>query len=264
MNPLISVITINLNNKDGLERTIKSFLAQKARNQVEYIVVDGKSSDGSEEVIKRYQEHINIISIERDNGIYDAMNRGLDLATGNYTYFLNSGDELKDENVLDFIVEAMETAKDEYNIIAGKIDVYKSDKLLESTNLYPWVAHQAAFVKTDILKLYRFDSSYEIHGDLDLFTRMKKSGEYTVFYIENVIAIFTLGGRGNNPKYMLTQYKDRIFYSLKNNLLHQIPIITVATIFRFLICSLFGENALYNFSLKTMDISVFVKKIINF
>jgi glycosyltransferase involved in cell wall biosynthesis len=264
MNPLISVITINLNNKDGLERTIKSFLAQEARDRVEYIVVDGKSSDGSDEVIQKYQEYINIISIERDNGIYDAMNRGLDLATGNYIYFLNSGDELKDESVLDLVIEAMETAKDEYNIIAGKVDIYKDEKILKGTDLYPWVAHPGAFVKADVLKLYRFDSSYKIYGDLDLFTRMKNSGEYTVFYIENVIANFTLGGRGNNPKYMLIQYKDRILYSLNNNLFHQIPIITIAAIVRFSIYSLVGENALYNFSVKTMDIGVFIKKIINF
>jgi glycosyltransferase involved in cell wall biosynthesis len=264
MNPLISVITINLNNKDGLERTIKSFLAQKARNQVEYIVVDGKSSDGSDEVIQIHQEDIDVISIEKDNGIYNAMNRGLNLAKGNYTYFLNSGDEFKDDNVLDFVLSTIDITKNKYNIIAGQVDVYKDNELIKTTDLRPWVPHQGAFVKTNLLKLYKFDESYRINGDLDLFTRMKNSGEYTVLYIENTIANFKVGGLGNNPKYTLIQYKDRILYSIKNNLLHQIPFVTFSTIINFSIYSLFGDEALYVFQMKTMNTRALIKKLLHF
>ena len=95
----LSIITINLNNKNGLSETISSVIAQTFTDY-EYIIIDGQSTDGSLEVIKQNANHINQWISENDHGIYNAMNKGLNLAKGEYCLFLNSGDSLYDSDVL--------------------------------------------------------------------------------------------------------------------------------------------------------------------
>lgn len=263
MNKPISVITINLNNKDGLERTINSFLNQTMHGKVEYIVVDGESQDGSKDILEKYQSHIDIISIEKDKGIYDAMNRGIVLAKGDYTYFLNSGDEFKHTGVLERIIKIIELTDRKYNVIGGEVDMYRENGTFYSiSDLYPWLPHPGTFVKSDRLKFYQFDESFKIYGDMDLFCRMKKADEYTVYYTGEIIANFYLGGRGNNPRNMLTQYQDRIYYSVKNNFFFQVPIVTVTFAVNFILYKLFGEQVFQEFNLKIKDIKVAVKKMI--
>ena len=95
----ISVITVNFNNKDGLIKTIESVLEQTYKN-IEYIIIDGNSTDGSKDVIENIKEHLSYCVSEKDNGIYDAMNKGIKQATGDYCLFLNSGDFFVTKNVL--------------------------------------------------------------------------------------------------------------------------------------------------------------------
>ena len=93
----LSIITINRNNKTGLEKTIYSVVNQNYKDY-EYIVIDGDSSDGSLEVIKRNEKYFSYWVSEPDSGVYQAMNKGIDRANGEYCLFLNSGDYLKDDN----------------------------------------------------------------------------------------------------------------------------------------------------------------------
>ena len=97
--PFFSVITINLNNREGLRRTIRSVVSQ-AFSDFEYIVVDGNSSDGSIDVIQSFEMHITKSLIGKDTGVYNAMNKGLSVARGKYVVFLNSGDEFKENETL--------------------------------------------------------------------------------------------------------------------------------------------------------------------
>ena len=99
MESRLSIITINKENAAGLEKTIKSVISQKFTDY-SYIVIDGDSKDGSEEIIRKYQDRINFWVSEPDNGIYNAMNKGIAKAKGDYCLFLNSGDYLVDENAL--------------------------------------------------------------------------------------------------------------------------------------------------------------------
>jgi glycosyltransferase involved in cell wall biosynthesis len=92
MKPVLSVITIVYNNARDIDRTLLSVLNQ-IYDGIEYIVVDGASNDGTLEIIKRYESRIAKLISEKDKGIYDAMNKGLALATGDYVIFMNSGDE---------------------------------------------------------------------------------------------------------------------------------------------------------------------------
>lgn len=89
---MLSIITINLNDKIGLEKTVSSVLNQRKNCFFEYIVIDGDSTDGSKQVITQYKSNIDIIIVEKDSGIYDAMNKGAKVATGDALLFLNSGD----------------------------------------------------------------------------------------------------------------------------------------------------------------------------
>ena len=95
----VSIITINKNNKIGLVKTINSVLTQVDAS-FEYIIIDGKSDDGSLEILNENSHRIDFFSSETDLGIYHAMNKGIDKANGDYLLFLNSGDILKDQNVL--------------------------------------------------------------------------------------------------------------------------------------------------------------------
>lgn len=96
---ILSIITINLNNKTGLQRTFESIITQHFSN-LETIIIDGGSNDGSIDIIEKYSSHINKWISEKDNGIYDAMNKGIKMASGEYILFLNSGDYLYNEHAL--------------------------------------------------------------------------------------------------------------------------------------------------------------------
>src|SRR6266498_2998001 len=89
---MISIITVVLNMKDGLERTVRS-VAGQTYSDIEFVVIDGGSTDGTLDLIKKYEDKISYWSNEKDEGIYDAMNKGLRKAKGDYVWFLNAGDE---------------------------------------------------------------------------------------------------------------------------------------------------------------------------
>lgn len=95
----ISIITINYNNASGLRKTIKSVIEQ-THNDYEYIIIDGASNDSSKDIIQEHQQYIHYWCSEKDTGIYNAMNKGIQKASGEYLLFLNSGDALNDSMVL--------------------------------------------------------------------------------------------------------------------------------------------------------------------
>src|SRR3569832_2355471 len=97
--PRLTVITIVFNDARHIERTMLSILGQKYPD-IEYIIVDGLSTDGTLDIVKKYSDSINKLVSEKDEGIYDAMNKGLALATGDYVLFMNSGDEFYDKNTV--------------------------------------------------------------------------------------------------------------------------------------------------------------------
>mgnify|MGYP001795737942 CR=1 FL=1 len=214
----ISIITINLNARDALERTIQSAMQQTRRSDAEYVVVDGVSEDGSKEIIECYRSQIEVISIEKDEGIFDAMNKGISLANGAYTYFLNAGDVFATNDVLEAAIETINAQTEVPNIICGKVRLNDRGKFVAIADFPRYIPHQGAFVKTALLKKYKFDDSFRIYGDLDLWTRMEKGGDYSVLHIDAVIADFDLNGIGSNPAYLYTQYKDRQKYFLKHKI----------------------------------------------
>ena len=102
----LSIITVNLNNRDGLQKTIDSVVSQTFKDY-EWIVIDGGSTDGSKELIEQYADHFTDWVSEPDKGIYNAMNKGIGMASGEYIQFLNSGDSLVSGHVVDQMSEAL-------------------------------------------------------------------------------------------------------------------------------------------------------------
>jgi len=109
--PLISIVTVCLNNAKELEKTIKSVIAQKYSNK-EFIIIDGSSTDGTLDIISRYKEVISCWTSEKDNGIYDAMNKGISFARGDFINFLNAGDYYYNNDVLETVASRMQLNSD--------------------------------------------------------------------------------------------------------------------------------------------------------
>ena len=167
----ISIITINYNNKTGLERTIKSVIAQKC-NAYEYIVVDGASKDGSINVIEKYSKYIDICIAESDQGPFDAMNKGIGKASGDYCIFMNSGDSFYDENVIDKFIHSNPTEDVLTGISAehmgNEIREWKPSE--ESSFSLRWfyrhsLSHQSSFIKTEMMKRLMYDTDFRIVSD---------------------------------------------------------------------------------------------------
>ena len=147
----VSIITINYNDCIGLENTIQSVVSQTC-NDYEYIVIDGGSTDGSVDVIKKYASKISYWISERDKGIYHAMNKGIDKATGDYCLFLNSGDTLFNNEVLNTIRYDLTTDIVVGAIRKGTSGYIKRFKIKEPLVLLDFwienpIPHQSTFIK---------------------------------------------------------------------------------------------------------------------
>jgi len=196
----ISIITINYNNAPNLRGTIESVINQTYRN-VEYLVIDGASTDGSGDIIKEFANEIDYWVSEKDKGIYNAMNKGLIKATGDYILYLNSGDYFADKNVLsDLILDC--AGKD---IVYGNIGYYKNDTLIElksaehihfktsyQHNLPP---HPALLIKRVLLQqLHGFDEDYPIIADVVMIAKAFSITGVTSKFKNRLVTIFDMNG----------------------------------------------------------------------
>lgn len=185
--PKFSIITVTYNAKATLERTILSVISQTYSN-VEYIVVDGASTDGTLEIINKYREHFSTCISEPDNGLYDAMNKGLKKATGDYVYFLNAGDKLHEDDTLQKMAHSIREQEEMPDVLYGETDIVDSQghfvrkRRLSAPESLTWqsfkygmlVCHQSFFAKRSLAEPY--DLSYRYSSDFDWCIRvMKKS-----------------------------------------------------------------------------------------
>ena len=173
--PLVSIITPVLNGEKFIEETIKSVLRQSYRN-IEYIIIDGGSSDCTLEIVNRYIGDISVFISERDDGIYDAMNKGIDNCRGDIIGIINS-DDYYDPHAVRNIVEKFLSIDTESCAIYGNLNVVDSEgnvvKIENKTNhqmviprLSMWVPHPCIFVTRQVYKNYRnYDASNNVIGD---------------------------------------------------------------------------------------------------
>ena len=185
--PLITVITVVLNCEQHLENTIKSVISQKYDN-IEYIIVDGGSADMSLNIIKRYEGQIDYWVSEKDNGIYDAMNKAVSVAQGEWCYFLGADDILLDEYSL-FVEKAKESTCIYYaNVLIKKYGhisggIFNKYKLMQQN-----ICQQAILYPLFIFKYYRFNLKYKLLSDycLNIFLFCK----YKFKHLDYTIAVF--------------------------------------------------------------------------
>lgn len=191
----LSIITINRNNSKGLEQTIESVLAQTFRD-FEYVIIDGASSDGSVDLIRKYADDIHSWVSEPDKGIFNAMNKGIRRAKGEYLLFLNSGDRLAHPGVLDLLRDATEDVV--YGDIRYEDEVapfVMPDRLTLETFLGPSIGHNASFIKATLFEKYGlYNEDNKIVSDLEFFMIAIIKHRSTYRHIGQVLTLMQSGG----------------------------------------------------------------------
>ena len=189
----VTIITISYNAVLGIERTINSVITQTYSN-LQYIIIDGGSTDGTVDIIKKYADKIDYWVSEPDSGIYYAMNKGIAIADGDWINFMNAGDYFVDRNVIEQIFQHNIECTD--NVIYGNtIGKYKhgfiSEKpepLVVMNKRLPF-CHQSVFVKEQLIKSTPFDTEYRIGADYDMFYKYFKLG-VRFKYVDIYISVF--------------------------------------------------------------------------
>lgn len=224
----ISIITSVYNNASTIEDAIKSVLSQTYTN-IEYIVVDGASKDGTTEIIKKYENQISKFVSEKDKGIYDGLNKGVDLATGDVIAFLHSDDIYENENVVTDVVKLFKTTNTDsiYGdlVYVDKNDTnkifryWKSGEYTFKKLCNGWMPpHPTFFVKREFYEKYgKFDLSYGIAADYDFMLRMLGKYKITTAYLPKVLYKMRVGGASNRSLKNIIQKSQEDIKALKNN-----------------------------------------------
>jgi len=207
MSVKISIITVCYNNKCGLEKTIESVKTQTYKDY-EFIIVDGASSDGTLDLIAENKSYITNWISEKDTGIYQAMNKGILLAKGEYCLFLNSGDYLANNRALEYIFNPSTEADIIYgNVIKVKPHYRRLIKYSAALTLYDFyrttaaIHHQASFIKRELFEKYGlFREDLQINGDWEFFFRTIILQTVKTNYIDRVISVVDGTGLSNKLK----------------------------------------------------------------
>ncbi len=235
----ISVITVVFNAVDTIEDTIKSVIDQDYED-IEHIVIDGGSTDGTLDVIDRYREKLAVTVSEPDDGIYDAMNKGIDLATGAVVGTLNSDDWYENNSVISRVVAAFENDID-LDAVYGDIVFVTKDKphgLVRYWESQPykeglfekgWMpAHPSFFVKRDCYSRYgKFDLDLKIQSDFDLTMRFMVVNKIETQYLPGVMVKMRMGGVTNNRISNVVKGNLEAYRACKKNGLSVTPLFMV-------------------------------------
>lgn len=200
MNPLVSIITVVYNGEVHIEQSIKSVIAQTYSN-IEYIIIDGDSTDGTLDIIKKYESKITKVVSEKDTGIYNAMNKGLALANGEVIAILNADDYYYPETI-ELVVNQFEQSK--ADVVYGDLtklrvlnnqeyfkEVQPDISLMEQT--MP-IFHPATFVKKYVYdKVGMFNEDYQLSADYDLIYRIYKEA-FQFDYLPKALTVFRIDG----------------------------------------------------------------------
>lgn len=215
---MIDLITINLNNKKGLEDTIKSVVNQTFFDKVNYIVIDGDSTDGSKEIIERYKDKLFYYVSEPDNGIYNAMNKGIRASVSDYLLFLNSGDYLSENNVLERVFPYLDGTDFIYgnewkvNEKSKNYSPYEAkypDKLDESFFRRTSLPHQSTFIKRELLE-NGYDENYKIISDWKWFIEAFRNGR-TYKHMPFIVSVYDCSGYSYQNLSLMQQEKNEFY-----------------------------------------------------
>jgi glycosyltransferase involved in cell wall biosynthesis len=233
MQPLLSVITVVYNNAKDIERTIRSVVNQTYHN-IEYIVIDGASNDGTMAIIHQYKNQIAQIISEPDKGIYDAMNKGLKIATGDYVLFMNSGDEFFEKDTVQKVFSLAPNA----DIYYGETEIINEDLVSQgrrrhqipkklSINSFKYgmsICHQAIYIKKSLTGFY--NSEYKLSADIDWILSALSKAKTTV-NAQIYVAKYLIGGQSKQKHRQSLIERYQIFkkyYGFLPNIFHHLII----------------------------------------
>lgn len=213
----ITIASVVLNAKNNIEETIQSVINQTYKN-IEYVIIDGESNDGTIDILKKYEHEIAKLLIEKDKGLYDAMNKALDLATGDYIIFMNSGDTFVTPYIIDGVVNSLKNNNAVYygNVIllntkeknASFFGGYFGKHRLCFKN----ICHQAIFYPKSLYKTHKYDLTYKIFADY-MYNISLKAENVQFVYLKTIISFFELGGLSDIGDEQVAQNKGKIILS---------------------------------------------------
>lgn len=257
----VSIITIVYNGVDEITKTMSSVFSQSYRN-IEYIVIDGGSTDGTVDVVKKYEDKLAYWHSKKDEGIYDAMNIGNNIATGDYIFFLNSGDFFSENNIIQRVMTNIN--HNHYSLLTGRTKIYYKDedlgivspplhvKLNEGSASF---SHQATFIHKSIYKTLSYNTTYSISADKEYWYRVKKTENFSVLFCDLNIASFGLGGVSNNHKNVLNRRLEDLYIE------YQCDGINSSKLYRMLIKTLITYIITINEDFYFRKIYVFMNKL---
>lgn len=230
--PTITVITVTYNSGAVLKKTIESVAGQSYKN-LEYIIIDGGSSDNTLDIISEYKQYITSWVSEPDTGIYNAMNKGLSFASGELIYFLNAGDYFYNEHIVSDIAD-LYIKEGRPDVIYGVVMTYSShnntqkrfgrEVKLKEAKKGRVICHQAIFMKRQILQQYRFNEEYRITADYEVQVRCFKDGRL-FFYVDKIISYYNSDGLSST----LEGKRDTVYEKMRIVKIHFSPV----TYYRF-------------------------------
>lgn len=208
--PKISVVTVCYNAERYIEKTIKSVITQTYDN-IEYIIVDGASKDSTMRVVEKYRNNIAKIVSESDKGIYDAMNKGVKFASGEYIIFLNAGDNFHNKAAIEKVVSNNLTA----DIVCCSINVcYKGEGHiyapgnLNETKKHMTVPHPGMFIKSSYHKFNLYDITYRSSGDYDFLYRSKYRNNASFSFVNVVVTDYNNESGMSKDNYKMARLED--------------------------------------------------------
>ncbi|WP_415407437.1 glycosyltransferase family 2 protein [Sulfurovum sp. CS9] len=191
---LVTIVTVTYNAEDLLEETLLSVINQTYKN-IEYIIIDGGSTDNTLEIIKKYERQISYWISEPDDGLYYAMNKAIEKATGEWINFMNAGDTFADNDVVTYV---MKHKDNDTELIYGNYRKKNLDivvKAQEKSNWYQTMpfCHQTLFTRTELMKTEPFDTNFKIAADHNFILKMYQQ-QKNFSYLDKTLAVFSEGG----------------------------------------------------------------------
>lgn len=224
----VSVITVCFNSAGTIERAIRSVLEQTYQD-IEFVIVDGCSTDGTVDLVNKFGKDIDIFISEPDRGIYNAMNKGLIRSTGDIVCFLNSDDFYVSSTVISDVVSSI--LEGAYDIVLGDVKFVSASKRMKTTRKYParrfsvgklrfgWMPpHPGFFARRNVYETVGvFDENFKIAGDFDFILRAFTTKSWSYKYLDKTVVAMTEGGVSNSSFKNTLRLNSEVLRSCKKN-----------------------------------------------
>jgi len=260
-NPLISIITVVYNGEQYLEQTINSVINQTYKN-IEYIIIDGASTDGTLDIVRKYEDRIAYWLSEPDKNLYDAMNKGSRIASGDYLLYINSDDYLYSCDSVKNMLRLGLCNGNAPLLLAGRVLVALNDEILDwvipisEAQIHKDGPHlTATFISSKIYNNIKYNTLFNISGDIDYWNTIRRKNLLHVKYVDTIVSVFRLNGVSNSVKMDYYRYIEREIskYNLSGHFSILILLKNVSFVFlKRIIIIILGKKFYYKYVLHSI------------